>query len=111
MDNGDIESGAEENFRSPIGRKYRPVVDEDSAVLELSSMDPSGSSSSSSVPVVHQTPVKYVLLVHNSLISWCIWRFEKMCYGDGLGGVVVTESFCLFTEKFDRKRSEKTNNS
>ncbi|PON54740.1 SLC12A transporter family [Parasponia andersonii] len=62
MDNGDIESGAEENFHAPLGRKYRPVVDNDSAVLEMSPMDPPGSSSSSSsaLPVVRQAPLKKV---------------------------------------------------
>ncbi|POO00947.1 SLC12A transporter family [Trema orientale] len=60
MDNGDIESGAEENFHSPLGRKYRPVIDNDSDVLEMSAMDPPGSSSSSSsaLPVVRQAPLK-----------------------------------------------------
>ncbi|XP_031265695.1 cation-chloride cotransporter 1 isoform X2 [Pistacia vera] len=46
MDNGDIEGGDEE-FRAPLGRKYRPVVANDRAVLQMSSMDtgsPSGSS-------------------------------------------------------------------
>ncbi|XP_062096246.1 cation-chloride cotransporter 1 isoform X1 [Humulus lupulus] len=61
MDNGDIESNSDDNLRAPIGRKYRPVVDNDSAVLEMSPMDPSGSSSSSSaLPVVHQVPLKNV---------------------------------------------------
>lgn len=61
MDNGDIEGGPEDNFHAPIGRKYRPVVDNDSAVLEMSSMGPSGSSSSSSSALpVPQAPLKYV---------------------------------------------------
>ncbi|KAK6917091.1 SLC12A transporter, C-terminal [Dillenia turbinata] len=44
MDNEDIESGDEE-FSSQRGRKYRPVVAHDRAVLEMSSMDPGSSSS------------------------------------------------------------------
>lgn len=61
MDNGDIEGGPEDNFHAPIGRKYRPVVDNDSAVLEMSSMGPSGSSSSSSSALpVPQAPLKKV---------------------------------------------------
>ena len=82
MDNGDIESGAEENFHAPIGRKYRPVVDDDSAVLELSSMDPSGSSpppssSSSAFPAVHQAPLKYVPYTNSFILS-----FFLDVYGD-----------------------------
>lgn len=47
MDNGDIES-AEEEFPGRIGaRKYRPVVANDRAVLQMSSIDPGSSSSSS----------------------------------------------------------------
>ncbi|KAF8413519.1 hypothetical protein HHK36_001509 [Tetracentron sinense] len=42
MDNGEIES-AEDEFPSQSGRKYRPVVAHDRAVLEMSSME-SGSS-------------------------------------------------------------------
>jgi len=46
MDNGDIES-AEEEFPGRIGaRKYRPVVANDRAVLQMSSIDPGSSSSS-----------------------------------------------------------------
>ncbi|EXB51961.1 Cation-chloride cotransporter 1 [Morus notabilis] len=60
MDNGDIEGGPEDNFHAPIGRKYRPVVDNDSAVLEMSSIDPSGSSSSSSALPLPQAPLKKV---------------------------------------------------
>ncbi|XP_048141047.1 cation-chloride cotransporter 1 isoform X3 [Rhodamnia argentea] len=50
MDNGDIESGAEDEFPQQGRRKYRPVVAHDRAVLEMSSMDPGSSSSSSSLP-------------------------------------------------------------
>nr|ACE78321.1 cation-chloride cotransporter-like protein [Lotus tenuis] len=46
----DVEAaGADGGFRSPIGRKYRPVLANDRAVLEMSSIDPGSSSSSSSV--------------------------------------------------------------
>lgn len=48
MDNGDIESGEEEFSGGRGGRKYRPVVANDRAVLEMSSMDPGSSPSSSS---------------------------------------------------------------
>lgn len=47
MDNAEIEGG-DDKFISPLGRKYRPVppvVADDSAVVEMSSMDPSSSSS------------------------------------------------------------------
>ncbi len=55
MDNGDIES-AEEEFPGRIGaRQYRPVIANDRAVLEMSSID-SGSSSSD-----HQASLKYSL--------------------------------------------------
>ena len=56
MDNGDIE-GAEDEFGAHSGRKYRPVVSHDRAVLEMSSLD-SGSSSSLPVP---QSPFTYAL--------------------------------------------------
>lgn len=46
MDNGDIEGG-EEEFHEQRGRKYRPVVAHDRAVLEMSSMDPGSSSDAS----------------------------------------------------------------
>lgn len=48
---GDIEGGGggdDAAFRSPIGRKYRPVLANDRAVLEMSSIDHGSSSSSSS---------------------------------------------------------------
>ncbi|KAL6333129.1 hypothetical protein AAG906_028312 [Vitis piasezkii] len=48
MDNGDIEN-AEDEFGGQSGRKYRPVVSHDRAVLQMSSLD-SGSSSSLPVP-------------------------------------------------------------
>ncbi|KAK4589019.1 hypothetical protein RGQ29_019859 [Quercus rubra] len=58
MDNGDIES-AEEEFPGRIGaRKYRPVVANDRAVLQMSSIDP-GSSSSSSAGV-HQASLQKI---------------------------------------------------
>ncbi|KAM1514886.1 hypothetical protein ACFX15_013542 [Malus domestica] len=61
MDNADIEAGTEEEFRGQRGCKYHPVVDDDCAVLEMSSMDPSSSSSSSlsSLPV-HQASLKKI---------------------------------------------------
>lgn len=66
MDNADVEAGVEEEFRGRRGRKYRPVVDDDDrAVLEMSSMDPSSSSSSS--VSAHQASLKYV---HNYLGLW-----------------------------------------
>lgn len=43
--NGEIES-ADEEFHSQSGRKYRPVVAHDRAVLEMSSLDPESSSTS-----------------------------------------------------------------
>lgn len=50
MDNGDIEDGdiegRDEEFRAPRGRKYQPVVDNDRAVLEMSSIDLGSSSAS-----------------------------------------------------------------
>lgn len=47
MDNNtDIEDGGEDDFHGQKGRKYRPVLDDDRAVLEMSPI-PSGSSSSS----------------------------------------------------------------
>lgn len=51
MGDSDIEGagGGDDGFRSPIGRKYRPVLANDRAVLEMSSIDP-GSSSSSAFP-------------------------------------------------------------
>ncbi|CAK8534558.1 unnamed protein product [Lathyrus sativus] len=51
MGDSDIEGGGggDDGFRSPIGRKYRPVLANDRAVLEMSSIDP-GSSSSSVFP-------------------------------------------------------------
>ena len=65
MDNGDIES-AEEEFPGRIGaRKYRPVVANDRAVLQMSSIDP-GSSSSSSAGV-HQASLQYFLPLSLSL--------------------------------------------
>ncbi|CAB4276544.1 unnamed protein product [Prunus armeniaca] len=59
MDNADVEAGVEDEFHGKSGRKYRPVVDDDRAVLEMSSMDPSSSSSSSALPV-HQASLKRI---------------------------------------------------
>lgn len=44
MDNAEIEGG-DDKFTSPLGRKYRPVVADDSAVVEMSSLDSASSSS------------------------------------------------------------------
>ncbi|XP_021812404.1 cation-chloride cotransporter 1 [Prunus avium] len=60
MDNADVEAGGEDEFHGKSGRKYRPVVDDDRAVLEMSSMDPSSSSSSSSALPVHQASLKTI---------------------------------------------------
>ena len=49
MDRGDIEEAAgEEEFPRLGGGKYRPVGAHDRAVVEMSSIDPGSSSSSSS---------------------------------------------------------------
>jgi len=54
---GDIEGGGgEDGFRSPIGRKYRPVLANDRAVLEMSSIDPGSSSSSSASAFTDRPP-------------------------------------------------------
>lgn len=66
MDNADVEAGGEDEFHGKSGRKYRPVVDDDRAVLEMSSMDPSSSSSSSSALPVHQASLKYAFHYHHS---------------------------------------------
>ncbi|KAB2632686.1 cation-chloride cotransporter 1-like [Pyrus ussuriensis x Pyrus communis] len=58
MDNVDVEAGAEDEFDGQRGCKYRSVVNDDCAVLEISPMDPS-SSSSTSLPI-HQALLKYV---------------------------------------------------
>ncbi|KAF5752707.1 cation-chloride cotransporter 1 [Tripterygium wilfordii] len=56
MDNGDIESGDDEfQSRMPGGRKYRPVVANDRAVLEMSSIDPGSSSSE-----IHHSSLKKI---------------------------------------------------
>ncbi|KAF5738346.1 cation-chloride cotransporter 1 [Tripterygium wilfordii] len=59
MDNEDIE-GRDEEFlsRMPGGRKYRQVVANDQTVLEMSTIDPGPSSSSSSE--IHQTSFKKI---------------------------------------------------
>ncbi|XP_011046736.1 PREDICTED: cation-chloride cotransporter 1-like [Populus euphratica] len=58
MDNGDIEGGGglEDEFHiNPSGRKYRPVVAHDPAVLEMSSISPGSSSSN------HQSNLKKII--------------------------------------------------
>ncbi|CAJ1975644.1 unnamed protein product [Sphenostylis stenocarpa] len=52
---GDIEGG-DDGFRSPIGRQYRPVLANDRAVLEMSSMDPGSTSSSSTAAFADHPP-------------------------------------------------------
>lgn len=60
MDNGDIES-AEEEFPAQIGgRKYRPVVANDRAVLEMSSMEPGSSSAVSATFSDRQASLKKI---------------------------------------------------
>lgn len=64
MGDSDIEGaggGGDDGFRSPIGRKYRPVLANDRAVLEMSSMDPGSSSSASSSAFPDQpTNLRYI---------------------------------------------------
>lgn len=60
MDNGDIEGVEDEFGGAHSGRKYRPVVSHDRAVLEMSSLE-SGSSSSLPVP---QSPFTYGLSIY-----------------------------------------------
>lgn len=55
MDSEDVESGVEDDFQTQHGgRKYRPVVAHDRAVLEMSSIDPG----SSSDPAAYQSNPK-----------------------------------------------------
>jgi len=57
---GDIEGGGgDDGFRSSIGRKYRPVLANDRAVLEMSSIDPGSSSSSTSAFADHPPNLRY----------------------------------------------------
>jgi hypothetical protein len=58
MGDSDVEGGAagDDGFHSPIGRKYRPVLANDRAVLEMSSIDPESSSSASSSVFPDQPP-------------------------------------------------------
>ncbi|GAU43104.1 hypothetical protein TSUD_372990 [Trifolium subterraneum] len=58
MGDSDVEGGAagDDGFHSPIGRKYRPVLANDRAVLEMSSIDPGSSSSASSSVFPDQPP-------------------------------------------------------
>ncbi|XP_042513128.1 cation-chloride cotransporter 1-like [Macadamia integrifolia] len=59
MENGEIEN-ADEELPSPSGRKYRPVVAHDRAVLQMSSIDTESSSSSSSQLPNPDGPLKKV---------------------------------------------------
>lgn len=85
MDNGDIEGGDEE-FHAPRGREYRPVVANDSAIFQMSSMDP-GSPSVPSLKYKHLSLFQYIyvyiyvfVFVFVSLfpyIYW-IWKWEAV---------------------------------
>ena len=76
MDNGDLEGSGEDEIHLQRGRKYRPVLDNDRAVLEMSSMDPGSSSSSS----YHNKPasVKYVFSI--MLILYITGLQYNICY-------------------------------
>ena len=50
MDNGNIEGGVEDDLREQGRRSYRPVLANDRAVLEMSSIHHGSSSSSSDRP-------------------------------------------------------------
>lgn len=82
MGDSDIEGGGggDDGFRSPIGRKYRPVLANDRAVLEMSSMDPGSSSSSSSSVFPDQLPnLRYSCSsIYFDDFSYfvSIWKFE-----------------------------------
>lgn len=81
MDNGDIEGGDEE-FHAPRGRKYRPVVANDSAIFQMSSMDP-GSPSVSSLKYKHLSLFQYIyvfVFVFVSLFPYVywIWKWEAV---------------------------------
>lgn len=110
MDNGDIEGGGDDQFHAPRGRKYSPVVDDDDrAVLQMSSMDPSGSSSSS-LPV-HQASLKYFSRLSSfSLCNFLLLKYASRFYMLGCLGFwipimcsrnlcLLSCSFCLFSEK------------
>lgn len=51
MDNGDIESGPDEEYQSGSLSKYTPVVAHDRAVVEMATVDPGSSSSAQDVPL------------------------------------------------------------
>ncbi|XP_057949125.1 cation-chloride cotransporter 1 isoform X2 [Malania oleifera] len=59
MDNGEIGEGGGGEISPQSGRKYRPVVAHDRAVLEMSSLDSSPSSSSASFSA-RETPLKKI---------------------------------------------------
>ncbi|TQE14326.1 hypothetical protein C1H46_000245 [Malus baccata] len=78
-----VHTGAEDEFRGQRGRKYRPVVDNDRAVLEMSPMDPSSSSSSSSSLPVHQASLKYVCFLYlrlRDLNGGLRMNFDALCF-------------------------------
>lgn len=114
MDNGDIEGGGgggggDDQFHARRGRRYTPVVDDDDrAVLEMASMDPSGSSSSSLS--VHQASLKYLSL---SFAFCCVYMRVHFFFSlvfvstnawdfgfPGMRGLMCLScSFCLFPAK------------
>ncbi|KAM1102453.1 hypothetical protein ACFX2I_011089 [Malus domestica] len=78
-----VEAGAEDEFRGQRGHKYRPVVDNDRAVLEMSPMDPSSSSCSSSSLPVHQASLKYVCFLYlrlRDLNGGLRMNFDALCF-------------------------------
>ncbi|KAM1022338.1 hypothetical protein TB2_043245 [Malus domestica] len=81
--NRPVEAGAEDEFHGQRGHKYRPVVNNDRAVLEMSPMDPSSSSSSSSSLPVHQASLKYVCFLYlrlRDLNGGLRMNFDALCF-------------------------------
>lgn len=70
--NGDMDGNGEDDFRGRTGRQYRPVLDNDRAVLEMSSMDPGSSSSSFPDQPASVKYVYSVALYEFSLSSWYV---------------------------------------
>ncbi|KAB2601841.1 cation-chloride cotransporter 1-like [Pyrus ussuriensis x Pyrus communis] len=66
MDNANVEAGAEDELCGQRGQKYRPAVDDNRVVLEMSPMDPS-SSSLTSLPI-HQALLKMNFVSFNGFI-------------------------------------------
>lgn len=71
MDNGDHDGSGEDEFRGKRGRKYRHVLNNDRAVLEMSSMGPG--SSSSSYPN-QPASLKYVYFLASVTIPGATWH-------------------------------------